>query len=52
MRLLLRASTFTSCGALHLQVVWKSTTQVGCGIKTCTTNSPFSGFPQWTIVVW
>lgn len=33
------------------QVVWKSTTQVGCGIKTCTTNSPFSGFPQWTIVV-
>lgn len=41
-------------GAGHFsQVVWAATSQVGCGMKTCTTNSPFgASFPTWTLVVW
>jgi hypothetical protein len=39
------------CGH-YTQIVWRSTTHFGCGIKNCTTNSPFGpGFPNWTIVV-
>jgi pathogenesis-related protein 1 len=39
------------CGH-YTQIVWRSTALLGCGIKNCTTNSPFgSGFPNWTIVV-
>jgi len=38
------------CGH-YTQLVWRSTSEVGCGIRTCTTGSPFSGFPTWTYVV-
>ena len=40
------------CGH-YTQMVWRATTQVGCALKQCTTNSPFIGFPNpnWTIVV-
>jgi hypothetical protein len=35
------------CGH-YTQVVWSSTTQVGCAQVHCTTNSPFgSSFPEW-----
>jgi pathogenesis-related protein 1 len=30
------------CGH-YTQVVWRSTTSVGCAVKTCTTGSPFDG---------
>ncbi|PRP83607.1 scp-like family protein [Planoprotostelium fungivorum] len=33
------------------QVVWRSTTAVGCGWAACTTGSPFTGFPNWKFVV-
>ncbi|KAI7836489.1 hypothetical protein COHA_009641 [Chlorella ohadii] len=35
------------------QVVWKGTTQLGCGIKTCSTGSPFDTSTYgttWTLV--
>ncbi len=40
------------CGH-YTQIVWRATNVVGCGIKNCTVNSPFDGFPNpnWTIVV-
>lgn len=40
------------CGH-YTQVVWADTTQVGCGVKVCTTNSPFPAKygPTWTFVV-
>jgi hypothetical protein len=39
------------CGH-YTQLVWGSTTHVGCAVKYCTTNSPFGqGFPTWTFVV-
>lgn len=39
------------CGH-YTQMVWRNTTQLGCGIANCSTNSPFgSSFPNWTIVV-
>ncbi len=38
------------CGH-YTQMVWASTTQVGCGTTDCTTGSPFSEFPQWTLTV-
>lgn len=42
-----------TCGH-YTQVVWRSSTQLGCGIKACTTNSPFNVAmygPNWTLVV-
>jgi len=39
------------CGH-YTQVIWGSTTAVGCGVVKCTTNSPFgSSFPTWNFVV-
>ena len=39
------------CGH-YTQVVWRSTSQVGCAIRNCSTGSPFGAqFPNWTIVV-
>jgi hypothetical protein len=35
------------CGH-YTAVVWRSTTSVGCGHRTCTTGSPFgAGYPYW-----
>lgn len=38
------------CGH-YTQVVWRNSTQVGCGYKACTTGSPFGGFPNWNYYV-
>jgi hypothetical protein len=39
------------CGH-YTQLVWRDTIYVGCGVKNCTTGSPFGpSFPNWTIVV-
>lgn len=38
------------CGH-YTQIVWRSTTQLGCATKVCDKNSPFSGFPTWQIWV-
>lgn len=39
------------CGH-YTQMVWRSTTQVGCALKQCTINTPFGAqFPNWTVVV-
>ncbi|PRP86284.1 lipoprotein [Planoprotostelium fungivorum] len=39
------------CGH-YTQVVWESSTQIGCGTTSCTTNSPFgSSFPNWKFTV-
>jgi len=38
------------CGH-YTQVVWASSTKLGCGMAFCTTNSPFSGFPNWNFWV-
>ena len=34
------------CGH-YTQVVWRGSQQLGCAQKTCTTNSPFTGFTTW-----
>jgi uncharacterized protein YkwD len=34
------------CGH-YTQIVWRSTTQVGCATKECDRNSPFAGFTRW-----
>lgn len=34
-----------TCGH-YTQVVWAASTSLGCGVKTCTQNSPF-GSPSW-----
>lgn len=39
-----------TCGH-YTQVVWRTSTLLGCGIKACSTNSPFQNFPNWYIVV-
>ncbi len=38
------------CGH-YTQIVWRTTTQVGCATKLCNRNSPFSGFTQWQLWV-
>ncbi len=38
------------CGH-YTQVVWRNTTRLGCGVTTCTTGSPFTGFPRWELWV-
>jgi len=38
------------CGH-YTQVVWKNSLRVGCGVQSCSTNSPFMGFPNWEIWV-
>jgi pathogenesis-related protein 1 len=38
------------CGH-YTQVVWKNSTNLGCGVQACNTNSPFAGFPNWEIWV-
>jgi pathogenesis-related protein 1 len=38
------------CGH-YTQVVWRNTTRLGCGVTSCTTGSPFSGFPSWELWV-
>ena len=39
------------CGH-YTQVVWRSTTAVGCGVAQCSTNSPFGAeFPDYAIEV-
>ena len=35
-----------TCGH-YTQVVWRNSLRLGCAQKTCTTGSPFSGFPTW-----
>ncbi|MCA2979961.1 MAG: hypothetical protein INH41_31585 [Myxococcaceae bacterium] len=34
------------CGH-YTQVVWRSSTKLGCATARCTVNSPFRGFPIW-----
>ncbi|KAJ3565549.1 hypothetical protein NP233_g7565 [Leucocoprinus birnbaumii] len=42
---------FNSSTAAFTQVVWKSTTSVGCATKVCETGNPFEGFEgPWTFV--
>lgn len=38
------------CGH-YTQLVWRSTTQVGCGLRVCTTGSPFGRGSTWTMIV-
>lgn len=35
-----------TCGH-YTQVVWRGSQRLGCAQKTCTTGSPFPGFPTW-----
>ena len=40
-----------TCGH-YTQVVWRNSILLGCGIKSCSTNTPFGAqFPNWYIVV-
>jgi hypothetical protein len=40
-----------TCGH-YTQVVWRSSTELGCGLKYCTTDSPFGpDFPNWYFIV-
>ncbi len=34
------------CGH-YTQLVWRNTTRVGCGVRICTTGSPFPTFATW-----
>jgi len=39
------------CGH-YTQIIWDTTTQVGCGYTHCTINTPFgSNFPDWDFLV-
>jgi hypothetical protein len=40
------ANVARTCGH-YTQLVWRSTTVVGCGFRTCTTGSPFGGSGTW-----
>ena len=40
-----------TCGH-YTQIVSRTTEAIGCGVKNCSTNSPFGGStPNWTLVV-
>jgi hypothetical protein len=39
-----------TCGH-YTQVVWRNSIGIGCGVKACSTNSPFTGSTNWFIVV-
>ena len=49
--------TANSCSGVcghYTQIVWRPATQVGCGVRRCTTNTPFQPaamFPIWYIWV-
>jgi len=44
-------NTAGTCGH-YTQEVWRTTTQLGCGLKVCTTNSPFPPpFTTWHFIV-
>lgn len=38
------------CGH-YTQIVWRSSTQLGCGVATCNVNRPFGGSGPWQFVV-
>src|SRR5690606_35393263 len=38
------------CGH-YTQMVWRSSTEIGCGVQRCSTGSPFPSTSQWTVVV-
>jgi pathogenesis-related protein 1 len=38
------------CGH-YTQLVWRNTTQLGCAVKECSQNSPFTGFTRWNFWV-
>jgi pathogenesis-related protein 1 len=41
----------TTCGH-YTQVVWRSSSRIGCGVRTCTTGSPWGpSYPTWTVWV-
>jgi len=33
------------------QMIWNTSTAVGCARQYCSTNSPFTNFPDWTFVI-
>lgn len=35
----------------YTQIVWRATTQVGCAVRLCEKNSPFSNVTQWHLWV-
>ena len=39
-----------TCGH-YTQIVWSTTTAVGCAHVSCSKNSPFGGYPTWDISV-
>ncbi|MFV2073471.1 MAG: CAP domain-containing protein [Thermoanaerobaculales bacterium] len=39
-----------SCGH-YTQVVWRTSARIGCGVRYCTTGSPFPSFPNWYLWV-
>jgi hypothetical protein len=39
-----------TCGH-YTQIVWSTSTGVGCAQAACTTNSPFAGYTNWVISV-
>jgi hypothetical protein len=46
-----RCAAGKSCGH-YTQVVWRSTTRLGCAVATCDRNSPFgASFPRWDLWV-